>query len=574
MCRLFGLHSGTDAVTATFWLLNASDSLAEQSRRNPDGTGLGVFDEHHQPRLHKQPIAAWQDADFATEAHELTGTTFVAHVRYATTGSLDIRNTHPFLQDGRIFAHNGVVEGLDVLDERLREVGADDLVLGQTDSERVFALITASIRARDGNESAGLIDALRWLAANVPIYAVNVLLSTATDVWALRYPESHELYILDRRGDGAPEFHLRSKRIRAHSTHLRERSSVVFATEPMDDNPRWRLLDAGSWSTWTPPCGSTGVWCYLIHPDIRFAGKISASRYCMRNTRRRELVTTRRALVLAGGGLAGIAWETGVLRGIADELPAAARLLLDSDVLVGTSAGATVAAQISSGCPLDTLYERQLAETSAEIDPGVDIDAITDLFLTAVTEPHISTRRRLQRIGAVALAVDTVPESVRRQVIAQRLPSHDWPDRVLRVTAIDIATGELVVFHRESNVALVDAVAASCSVPGAWPPVTIAGRRYMDGGVASSVNLGVADDCDAAVVLVPAGADAPSPFGGGAAAEIAAATGMVFAVFADDDSLAAFGPNPLDPLCRVNSAMAGRQQGRREAQAVARLLGV
>ncbi|KCR54608.1 hypothetical protein X215_03977 [Mycobacterium tuberculosis BTB12-384] len=245
MCRLFGLHSGTDAVTATFWLLKASDSLAEQSRRNPDGTGLGVFDEHHQPRLHKQPIAAWQDADFATEAHELTGTTFVAHVRYATTGSLDIRNTHPFLQDGRIFAHNGVVEGLDVLDERLREVGADDLVLGQTDSERVFALITASIRARDGNESAGLIDALRWLAANVPIYAVNVLLSTATDVWALRYPESHELYILDRRGDGAPEFHLRSKRIRAHSTHLRERSSVVFATEPMDDNPRWRLLDAG-----------------------------------------------------------------------------------------------------------------------------------------------------------------------------------------------------------------------------------------------------------------------------------------------------------------------------------------
>lgn len=69
----------------------------------------------------------------------------------------------------------------------------------------------------------------------------------------------------------------------------------------------------------------------------------------MRNTRRRELVTTRRALVLAGGGLAGIAWETGVLRGIADESPAAARLLLDSDVLVGTSAGATVAAQISSG---------------------------------------------------------------------------------------------------------------------------------------------------------------------------------------------------------------------------------
>ncbi|EUA50565.1 glutamine amidotransferase domain protein [Mycobacterium xenopi 3993] len=113
----------------------------------------------------------------------MTGTTFVAHVRYATTGAHDVLNTHPFVQDGRIFAHNGVLEGLDVLDDRLREVGTADLVLGQTDSERMFALITASIRARGGDVSAGLIDAMQWLAANVPIYAVNVLLSTATDVW-------------------------------------------------------------------------------------------------------------------------------------------------------------------------------------------------------------------------------------------------------------------------------------------------------------------------------------------------------------------------------------------------------
>ena len=116
MCRLFGLHAGTDVRTATFWLVDAPDSLSEQSRRNPDGTGLGVFDAHGQPQLHKEPIAAWQDAQFATEAHQMTGTTFIAHVRYATTGSLDVLNTHPFLQDGRIFAHNGVLEGLDVLD--------------------------------------------------------------------------------------------------------------------------------------------------------------------------------------------------------------------------------------------------------------------------------------------------------------------------------------------------------------------------------------------------------------------------------------------------------------------------
>ena len=293
-------------------------------------------------------------------------------------------------------------------------------------------------------------------------------------------------------------------------------------------------------------------------------------------------MTARRALVLAGGGLAGIAWETGVLCGIADESPTAARLLLESDVLVGTSAGSAVAAQVSGGHPLEGLFARQVPETSAEIDPGVDIDAITELFLAAMTEPQMSgpeigrdtTRERLQRIGAVALTTETVPEPVRRDLIAQRLPSHDWPDRELRLTAVDIAAGEVVVFDRDSGVGLVDAVTASCAVPGAWPPVTIAGRRYMDGGVAGSVNLGVAGDCDVVVVLVPAGADTPSPFGGGPAAEIAAFAGTAFSVFADDNSLAAFGPNPLDPRCRITSALAGREQGRREAEAVARFLGV
>jgi NTE family protein len=247
-------------------------------------------------------------------------------------------------------------------------------------------------------------------------------------------------------------------------------------------------------------------------------------------------------------------------------------------VLVGTSAGSAVAAQIGGGCRLEVLFDRQIAESSAEIDSGVGVDDITEVFLTALGEPYDETldktRQQMQRIGAVAVATQTVPEPVRRRVIAQRLPSHDWPERVLRLTAIDVATGELVVFDRESGVGLVDAVAASCAVPGAWPPVTIGGRRYMDGGVASSVNLGVADDCDVAVVLVPSGADAPAPFGDGPAAEIAAFPGLAFGVFADDDSLAAFGPNQLDPRCRIASAVAGRKQGRREAKAVARFLGV
>lgn len=288
--------------------------------------------------------------------------------------------------------------------------------------------------------------------------------------------------------------------------------------------------------------------------------------------------TPRRVLVLAGGGIAGIAWETGVLLGIADEAPAAARLLVESAVLVGTSAGSAVAAQLGSGTPLAELFDRQVAETSAEIDPGVDVETITARFLAALAGPFEPTgdrtRQQLQRIGAVALRTDTVPAPVRRRVIEQRLPAHDWPARELRITAIDVRTGEVEVFQRDSGVDLVDAVAASCAVPGAWPPVSIGGRHYMDGGVASSVHLGVAADCATAVVLVPAGADTPSPFGPGPAAEVARFPGPTLAIFADAESLAAFGPNPLDPGCRVGSARAGREQGRREARAVAQFLGV
>lgn len=277
--------------------------------------------------------------------------------------------------------------------------------------------------------------------------------------------------------------------------------------------------------------------------------------------------------MLAGGGLAGIAWETGVLQGIADEAPAVADALLSSDVLVGTSAGSTVAAQISSGTPLPELFARQLGAESRELDPGVAVDDIAALFLAAVSEPGTTKTQKLQRIGAVALATATVPEQVRRAVIAGRLPSHGWPERILRLTVVDTATGELVLFDRDSGVDLIDAVAASCAVPGVWPPVTIGDRRYMDGGVNSTVNMVAAADCDSAVVLVPSGQDAPSPFDTGAAAEIAAFGGRTFAVFADADALAAFGPNPLDPRCRVPSAVAGRAQGRQVASAVAEFLG-
>lgn len=281
-----------------------------------------------------------------------------------------------------------------------------------------------------------------------------------------------------------------------------------------------------------------------------------------------------RALVLAGGGLAGIAWETGVLQGISDEVPEAGEALIGSGVLVGTSAGSTVAAQLGSGLPVAELFDRQVAGDSREIHPGVSVEAITDLFLTAMLIPDVTKEQKLQKIGAVATSTETVPEAVRREVIAHRLPSHDWPQRTLRVTAIDINTGELVVFDNSSGVDLVDAVAASCAVPGVWPPVTIGDRRFMDGGVGSTVNMSAARDCGVAVALVPSGQDSPSPWGTAAAEEIDAFPGASLAVFADAESLAAYGPNPLDPACRAPSAQAGRAQGRREASRVARFLGL
>ncbi|WP_163722181.1 class II glutamine amidotransferase [Mycolicibacterium psychrotolerans] len=245
MCRLFGLHAGT-AVPATFWLLDAPDSLAEQSRRNPDGTGLGYFDAAGRPVVDKQPLAAWEDAEFAREAREVTASTVLAHVRYASTGSPDAANTHPFLQDGRLFAHNGVVDDLDVLDARLAELQVANLVVGQTDSERVFALITASVQRHGGDVGAGLLDAVNWLAAHAGIYALNILLCTATDMWALRYPDTHDLFLLDRRRPArhAP-FELRSRRIHSRAAQLDDAPSVVFATERMDDDPAWRPLGDG-----------------------------------------------------------------------------------------------------------------------------------------------------------------------------------------------------------------------------------------------------------------------------------------------------------------------------------------
>jgi glutamine amidotransferase len=242
MCRLFGMSAGSERAQATFWLLDAPDSLAAQSHREPDGTGLGWFDERGEPHVRKQAIAAYDDAKFGREAREVSSNTFVAHVRFASTGSLNVQNTHPFKQDGRLFAHNGVIEDLPALDAHLGDALAH--VHGDTDSERLFALVTREIIAHDGDVAAGIATACQWVAANLPLLAINLILATEQGLWALRYPETHELHILERE-PGAALDHSSSLGSRVHSEHGRSHPLVVIASEPMDDDPGWRMLGSG-----------------------------------------------------------------------------------------------------------------------------------------------------------------------------------------------------------------------------------------------------------------------------------------------------------------------------------------
>ncbi|MCJ1694712.1 patatin-like phospholipase family protein [Rathayibacter caricis] len=280
------------------------------------------------------------------------------------------------------------------------------------------------------------------------------------------------------------------------------------------------------------------------------------------------------ALVLAGGGLAGIAWELGVVRGIADTSPEAARLLLDpSTTFLGTSAGSAVAAQLSTSVGLDEAYASQLREESAEIGAVIDSEALQASFAAAI-EGATSPEDARRRIGVLALSTSTLSEESRRDVIAARVADADWPDRRLLITAVDTATGALVVFDRTSGVPLVDAIAASCAVPGVWPPVTIDGVRYMDGGVRSGSNADLAAGADWVLVVTPLpGVGAPGA-GTLPTAELdALSSSRVEVVYADETSIRAFGPNSLDPAVRAASAEAGRAQGARIASRIAELVG-
>jgi len=294
------------------------------------------------------------------------------------------------------------------------------------------------------------------------------------------------------------------------------------------------------------------------------------------------LATTARgrALVLAGGGAAGNAWELGIVAGLLE----AGVDLTEADLMIGTSAGSTVAAQITSVTSPTELYAAILAEVPRPPAggagsprgraPGVsgpDYLAWSNAIIDASTDA--SDMRR--RMGAAALERDASDDSGQtsrwRDVVASRLPSRHWPQQAVLIPAVDAYTGEPVVFDRHSGVDLVDAVAASTS---AMTPYRIGENRYLNGGYRRSENADLAAGCRRVLVLSPFGGRSRMPLEwrmdlASQVADLRAGGSSVETVFPDAGSGAVFDANALDPSTRLPAARGGHEQGRALAERLA-----
>ena len=267
-----------------------------------------------------------------------------------------------------------------------------------------------------------------------------------------------------------------------------------------------------------------------------------------------------RGLVLSGGGVGGIAWLLGLINGLRDQGVDLTR----PDVLVGTSAGAAVATQLATG-QLDVAAAMQLDVETAEIP--VDFDG--EAFAAEVTALMADAGSRLEAVRRLANLEPRsgVAPGRRRAAVAARLPVREWPGTPLRIVAVEQSTGRRQTFDARSGVDLVDAVTASCAVPEVWPSVEISGERYVDGGTWSGSNADLAEGADRVVVLVPAALQ-PETLDLLAAERESLAPASSVVVAVDEESLAAIGPNALDPARRPLAYRAGWRQAGTEAAAL------
>jgi NTE family protein len=299
------------------------------------------------------------------------------------------------------------------------------------------------------------------------------------------------------------------------------------------------------------------------------------------------------ALVLGGGGAAGNAWEIGVIAGLAE---AGLDMTETADLVVGTSAGATAAAQVRSGIPAAELLVSVLSPPVQPVGqnsgppPSLPMATVYER-MRAISAAATSVSDLRRAMGAFGLESDSTlgaGAGQRRAIVSARLPHPEWPDRLMLVTAVDAHTGELTAFDRDSGVDLVDAVTASTALPGLVPTVSINGSRYIDGGVGGGDNAGLASGYANVVVLSPSGGWSQTPAerdrgpaerfeglrrfpGTDLASQVEALrkqNSHVEVITPDADSRAAMGTNLMDPATRIPAARAGFAQGKREATRV------
>jgi NTE family protein len=286
---------------------------------------------------------------------------------------------------------------------------------------------------------------------------------------------------------------------------------------------------------------------------------------------RRVRAAGERALVLGGGGSAGNAWLIGVIAGLLD----AGLDVTEADLIIGTSAGSTAAAQITSATTTELLADILAAAPQQRTGPvgsdgGRVPGPVADHMertsaIIAAAEDAADMRRRM---GAAALEMDAAWDGSMqerwRATVAARLPSQHWPERTVLITAVDAHTGEPVVFDRHSGVDLADAVAASCA---SGSPHGIGGNRYIDGGYRRNENADLAVGYERVLVLSPFGGRTRTPLEWGMQLaaqvdELRARGSSVETIFPDSNSEPMFGANGMDLSLRPPAARAGYDQGR------------